>query len=90
MNKSFSIGDAAQMSLVTEKQLRHWERQGYLENIQRVVCGKRAYRIYSPGQIEYIKTIKDYLDQGYTLATSAAKTRTELIGEQNYESVDHN
>ena len=64
----FSIGAASRMTAVSRKQIRNWERRGYIPEAYRVVCGERAYRYFSPDQIEIIKNIKGYLDQGYTLA----------------------
>jgi DNA-binding transcriptional MerR regulator len=72
MNKhnTFSIGDTARMTGVSQKQIRHWEGR-YIPLAMRVVCGKRAYRYFSEGQVEQIKAIKALLDQGFTLAHAA-------------------
>jgi DNA-binding transcriptional MerR regulator len=70
MKKTFSIGDTAKITGITQKQLRYWEKTKILNNIQRVVCGERAYRQYSYDQIKLINKIKKYLDIGYTLNAS--------------------
>ena len=69
MNKHnvLSIGDTARLTGVSQKQIRHWEGRGYIPPAMRVVCGKRAYRYFSEGQVEQIKAIKALLDQGFTL-----------------------
>ena len=41
--KTFSIGDAARFTGVTARQLRNWQDLGYLGQVERVVCGERAY-----------------------------------------------
>ena len=65
----FSIGAASRMTGVTRRRIRSWEARGYITpKAYRVVCGEKAYRYFSPEQIETIRRIKNHLDQGYTLA----------------------
>ena len=70
-HEAFSIGDTARMTGVSQKQIRHWERRGYIPQAMRVVCGERAYRYFSKNQVEQIKAVKAMLDQGFTLAHAA-------------------
>jgi len=65
---TYSIGDTANMTGVSCKQIRHWESCGYIPKAERVVCGDRAYRRFSPDQVNLIREIREYLDKGYTLA----------------------
>ena len=58
----------AKLAGVTHKQLRHWEARGYISPPTRVVMGDRAYRYYSQTQLEQVKEIKRFLDEGYTLS----------------------
>jgi len=37
------------------------------------VCGKRAYRQFTKEDLEFIKTVKGFLDEGFTLRTAARK-----------------
>jgi DNA-binding transcriptional MerR regulator len=71
----FSIGAASRMTGVTRKQIRNWESRGYIPEAYRVVCGDMAYRYFTPEQIEIIREIKSYLDQGYTLAHASEMAR---------------
>jgi DNA-binding transcriptional MerR regulator len=71
--KTFSIGDAAKMTHVTQKQLRNWEAKNYIPTADRVVSGVRAYRRFTLAEVETIRKIKDYLDAGFTLAAAAQK-----------------
>ena len=71
----FSIGAASKMTGVTRKQIRNWEARGFISEAYRVVCGERAYRYFTAKQIEIIRTIKSYLDQGYTLAHASKMAR---------------
>ena len=71
--KTFSIGDAAKMTHVTQKQLRNWEAKNYIPTADRVVSGVRAYRRFNIEQMETIRKIKEYLDEGFTLLAAAQK-----------------
>ena len=77
-NPVFSIGEAARISGVTVKQLRHWHDRGYIPEPLRVVCGERSYRQFHSGDLEIISRIKAYLDEGYTVKTASEKTRKEF------------
>lgn len=76
--KDFSIGDTAKITGVTPKQLRNWEQRGYIQGIERIVCGERAYRRYKEGHVRQIMAIKKYLEEGYTLPVAAAKSIASL------------
>ncbi len=71
--KTFSIGDAARFAGVTARQLRNWEDLGFLGQVERVVCGERAYRRYTLKQIQLIEKIQEHLNEGYTLKMAAQK-----------------
>ena len=68
---TYSIGEAEKLTGASQKQIRYWERQYISEPIERNVCGDIAYRRFTQGQVELIRAIKGYLDQGYTLARAA-------------------
>ena len=75
--QKYSIGEAARICGVTEKQIRHWEEKGHMPSPQRVICGKRSYRQFGEAELKQIRKIKKYLDEGFTLA-SAAKKASEI------------
>jgi DNA-binding transcriptional MerR regulator len=70
---TYSIGDTAILSNATQKQIRNWEAKGYIPEADRVVSGDRAYRRFNQDQVETIRQIKDYLDEGFTLFAAAEK-----------------
>jgi DNA-binding transcriptional MerR regulator len=72
---TYSIGDVASMTDVTQKQIRNWESKGYIPEAERIVSGNRAYRRFSQKQIEVISNIKALLDEGYTLPAAAEKAK---------------
>ena len=71
--QTFSIGDTAKMTGATQKQLRNWEAREYIPTVDRVVSGNRAYRRFTMDEVETIRKIKDYLDEGFTLSSAVSK-----------------
>jgi DNA-binding transcriptional MerR regulator len=74
--KTFSIGDTAKLTGATQKQIRNWEAKGYIPEADRVVSGDRGYRRFTPNQVELISSIKNYLDEGFTLSAAVKKAET--------------
>lgn len=70
-----SIGEAARQTGASIKQIRNWADIGIIDPPDRVQCGERAYRQYSQADMETIKSIKGYLDEGYTLQTAGQKAK---------------
>ena len=75
--KTYSIGDASEMTGVSQKKLRSWEGT-HIPEPERIVCGDRAYRRYTQNQIDLIIRIKEYQDAGFTLSAAAQKAREEI------------
>ena len=75
--KTYSIGEAARICGVTEKQIRHWEERELIPAPQRVICGKRSYRQFTEEGFKLIRRIREYLDEGYTLPVAANKAAAE-------------
>jgi DNA-binding transcriptional MerR regulator len=70
---TFSIGDTAKMTGATQKQIRHWEASGFIPLVERLVCGERSFRRFTMDDVETIRKIKDYLDEGFTLSSAVNK-----------------
>jgi DNA-binding transcriptional MerR regulator len=73
MKETYSIGDTAKITGVSQKQIRSWEAGGLIPEASRMISGDRAYRRFTLEHIEIISNIKLYLDQGYTLAMAVKK-----------------
>ena len=71
--QTFSIGDTAKRAGVSQKQIRNWEEKKYSPEAERVVSGNRAYRRFTPSQVETMRLIKEYLDAGFTLSSAVSK-----------------
>ena len=67
---TYSTGETSKLTGASQKQIRYWEGRGYFQSY-RNVCGDIAYRRFKPSQVELIRAIKGYLEQGYTLARAA-------------------
>jgi len=74
-HETFSIGDTARITGVSQKQLRNWEARGYIPAATRVICGQRAYRHFTKRQVEQIVAIKRSLDEGFTLSHASRLAR---------------
>ena len=75
------ISEVRQMSDVSLRQLRYWEKRGYISSLPEKEGASRQYSLKTTIQI---MRIKHFLDEGYTLATAVAKVtefgeRHELI-----------
>lgn len=68
---TYSTGETEKQTLASQKQIRYWEKKGFIPKVERNICGDIAYRQFTPGQVEIIHAIKGFLDQGYTLARAA-------------------
>ncbi|QBO35680.1 MerR family transcriptional regulator [Periweissella cryptocerci] len=67
----FRIGELSEMAGVSSRQLRYWEKQGYIESVQRE--GKQQARVFHFSQYGRVTGIKYYLDAGYTLQAAVGK-----------------
>ena len=74
---TFSIGDASRKTSVSQRSLRTWGGK-YIPEPERIVCGERAYRRYTQGQINLITRIREYQDQGFTLSAAAKKAQGDM------------
>ena len=77
IDKTYSIGDASEITGVSQRKLRSWEGK-YIPKPERLVCGDRAYRRYTQTQINLIARINKYQDQGFTLSSAAKKATSGL------------
>jgi DNA-binding transcriptional MerR regulator len=78
-SETFSIGDTAKITGVSQKQLRNWEARGYITKADRVRCGERAYRYFNQDQVEQIQAIKKMMDEGYALAHASRLAKQSKV-----------
>ncbi len=71
---TYSTGETAKLTGASLKQIRYWIKRGHVHS-DRNVCGLIAYHRFNNGQVELIRAIKGYLDQGYVLARAAELAR---------------
>ena len=68
----FKIGDLSEMAGVSTRQLRYWEKQGYLKSRERT--DEQRARVFSFMMYMKAKMIKHFLDEGFTLAKANEKS----------------
>lgn len=69
-NLRIGIGDVSKMTGVSTRQLRYWEQKGYIKPINE---NEGSARKYGLGAMYKIFAIKQFLDEGFTLAKSVEK-----------------
>ena len=79
-SKKYSIGDTAKQCGVTVKQIRNWDACGHIPEATRIICGERAYRLFSENDFSIIRRIKSYLDKGFTLQAAVKKAAEKISG----------
>ncbi len=79
---TYSTGETEKLTGASQKQIIYWEKKGFIPKAERNICGDIAYRRFTPSQVENIRAIKGYLNQGYTLARAAelAMSKNDSIG----------
>ena len=77
--KTYTIKEAARVSGVSEKKIRHWESKRYIPEAKRIICGERTFRQYTERDFVLLTRIREYLDQGYTLVAAAKKAAVDSV-----------
>jgi len=57
---------------ISLRQLYYWELKGVIQP-QMITLGSRTFKRYSSKDVETLKRVKTYLDEGYTLTKSMEK-----------------
>lgn len=73
--RTVSIGEAARLTGVSIKQIRHWHAKGYIPAPERVICGERSYRWFDRDALKVISQMRSYLDEGFTVQAAAKKIK---------------
>ncbi len=79
VQKTFTIKEAARVSGVSEKKIRHWESKNYIPTAQRIICGERTFRQYTESDFVLLSRIREYLDEGFTLKAAAQKAAEDTL-----------
>ncbi|MGX7030775.1 MerR family transcriptional regulator [Vagococcus zengguangii] len=70
------IGELAEMTGVTTRQLRYWESKEFIESIQNEHHAARSFNLVN---ILKVELIKGYLDEGFTLKKAVEKAQNQMI-----------
>lgn len=57
---------------ISLRQLYYWELKGIVKP-KLITMGSREFKRYSLDDVERLQKVKEYLDQGYTLSSAAAR-----------------
>lgn len=60
---------------ISLRQLYYWELKGIIKP-RAVVMGSREFKRYTPNDVETLRKIKAFLDEGYTLSRAIEKATT--------------
>lgn len=66
----FGISETSKMTGISTRQLRYWEKRGYIQSLEKKVGESRKYNFKT---IIAITSIKHFLDNGYTLQAAVSK-----------------
>lgn len=80
------IGELAEMTGVTTRQLRYWESKGLIDSIQNEHHTARNYNLIN---ILKVELIKGYLDEGFTLKKAVEKAKKQLFLIANAKKMFH-
>lgn len=69
----FRIGELATMTGASTRQLRYWESKGIISSLIRE--GEQEARVYNYKAYVTVASIKQFLDEGYTLQGAVKKTK---------------
>ncbi|MFD1672618.1 MerR family transcriptional regulator [Agrilactobacillus yilanensis] len=73
----FGISETSRMTDVSTRQLRYWEKRGYIKSLEKKDGESRKYNFKT---IIAIMSIKHFLDEGYTLQAATSKV-SEILHE---------
>jgi len=70
--RSLTSTEVTRMLKISLRQLYYWELKGIIKPLT-VVMGSRKFKRYTPDDMEILRKIKAFLDEGYTLSRSVEK-----------------
>lgn len=73
MSNSISISEAAKLSGLSPRRLRHLEEYGYIAPGWQEVGGGRRIRVYDEATIQRLKAMADLIRQGFPPRVAAEK-----------------
>lgn len=79
-NLAIGIGEVSNIIGVSQRQLRYWEKKGFIEPVDK----NSGVRRYSLATVYLIAYMKDRLDEGYTLSAAFEKSKDVRLKGQIY------
>ena len=78
--KTYSIKETAALSGLSIKQIRRYSDADLLPGVIKIQHGDRFYRHFTDRDVDMLKLIKKYRDQGYYLMPAVKLAKQELSG----------
>lgn len=75
-NYAVSIGKASEISGLSKKQIRYLTDKGFIKD-KRICKGDRYFREFYLEDRQLLVSIKNYLNEGYTLKVAIRKAKSE-------------
>ena len=74
--KYYSSSEVTRKLDISLRQLYYWELKGIIKP-KLVSLGSREFKRYSSNDLETLKKVKRYLDQGYTLTSAVQRVQEQ-------------
>jgi excisionase family DNA binding protein len=79
LEKTFSIKQVSEMTGVSKNRIREWHDKGLLPHVQWISVGSRNHRRFSEDDINLIKKIDEYQEQGFVLRVAVEKGKRRIM-----------
>ncbi|MFQ5603771.1 MAG: MerR family transcriptional regulator [bacterium] len=65
---------------ISLRQLYYWELKGIVKP-RMITMGSREFKRYSAKDVQTLRRIKDYLDQGFTLSSAVQRVQSSNVSQ---------
>lgn len=72
---TYSISEVVDKTGVSKSRIREWQAKDYLPEAHTISVGSRQHRRFTEQDIQVIKSIRDFQEQGFTLRAAAQKAK---------------
>ncbi|MFV0558196.1 MAG: MerR family transcriptional regulator [Enterococcus sp.] len=83
-NLLVGISELSEMTGVSTRQLRYWEKKGFITSIEKQEHAARKYDLPTVGKVEMIK---HFLDEGFVLAKAVEKADSKITSVKQIRQV---
>ena len=77
--KTYSIIEVSQKTGVSKFCIRDWHLRGFLPDVFTISVGSRQHRRFTGRDIQIIRKISEFQENGFTLSAAANLAKQELL-----------